>query len=123
MLLRTFSLAGLLFLLAGLLPAADVTGVWKGSFDYNGQAVPVTFDMKSADGAVTGTVDGLPTPNTPIKDGKVDGDNLSFWVSINFQGNDIKLTLKGKRVAGDEIDFSMGTEDGGWSTEIKAKKS
>lgn len=122
MLMRTLALAGLLLLIAGLMPAADLTGVWKGSFDYNGTAVPVTFDMKVAEGTVTGTVDGLPTPKVEIKDGKVDGDSVSFWIGITYQGNPVKLVLKGK-ASGDEIQFSMGTEGGEWSTQITAKKS
>jgi len=112
---------GLLLAIAGLLSAADVTGVWKGSFDYNGAAVPLTFDMKSAEGALTGTVDGLPTPKVEIKDGKIDGDDLSFWVGIEYQGNPVKLVIRGK-VAGDEIKFSIGTEGGEWGTELTAKK-
>jgi hypothetical protein len=122
MLMRMPLTVGLLLLVAGLLSAADVTGSWKGSFDYNGAPVPVTLEMKAEEGAVTGTVDGLPTPKTPIKDGKLDGDNVTFWVGIEFQGNPIKLLLKGK-VAGDEIQFSMGTEGGEWGVQFTAKKA
>jgi len=119
---RIVALAGLLLLIAGILPAADVTGTWKGSFDYNGTAVPLTFDMKTDGDALTGTVSGLPTPKVDIKDGKIDGDALTFWVGIEFQGNPIKLVVKGK-VAGDEITFNIGTEGGEWSTQLTAKKS
>lgn len=122
MLKRTWIVASLLLLAAGLLSAADVTGTWKGSFDYNGTAVPLTFDMKADGDALTGTVSGLPTPKVDIKDGKVDGDALSFWVGIEFQGNPIKLVVKGK-VSGDEIKFNIGTEGGEWGTELTAKKS
>ncbi len=122
MLKRTWIVASLLLLAAGLLSAADVTGTWKGSFDYNGTAVPLTFDMKADGAALTGTVSGLPTPKVDIKDGKVDGDALSFWVGIEFQGNPIKLVVKGK-VSGDEIKFNIGTEGGEWGTELTAKKS
>jgi hypothetical protein len=119
---RAFTFAGVLLLAAMLLPAADVTGTWKGSFDFNGQPVPLTFVMKTAEGVVTGTVDGLPTPNVEIKEGKIDGDDLSFSVNIDYQGNPVKLVLKGK-VSGDEIKFDMGTDDGSWSTQLTAKKS
>jgi hypothetical protein len=122
MLLRCLTLTGLLMFIAGLLSAADISGTWKGSFEYNGQPVPVTFQMKSSEGTVTGTVDGLPTPNAAIKDGKLDGDDLSFWIQIQYQGDDVKLVLKGK-VSGDEIKFSMGTDDGSWSTDLTARKS
>lgn len=122
MLMRIVAIAGLLLCVAGLLPAADVTGTWKGSFDYNGTNVPLTFDMKTDGGALTGSVSGLPTPKVDIKDGKVDGDDLTFWVGIEFQGNPIKLVVKGK-VDGDEIKFHIGTEGGEWGTDLTAKKS
>jgi hypothetical protein len=122
MLMRSVTLASLLLLIAGLLSAADVTGTWKGSFDYNGTAVPLTFDMKADGDALTGTVSGLPTPKVDIKDGKIDGDDLSFWIGIEFQGNPIKLVVKGK-VKGDEITFNIGTEGGEWGTQLTAKKS
>jgi hypothetical protein len=122
MVLRKLSFVGLLLAVAGLLSAADVTGVWKGSFDYNGTTVPLTFDMKSSEGAVTGTVSGLPTPNVEIKDGKLDGDTVTFSVNIEYQGNPVKLVLTGKR-SGDEITFTMGTEGGEWSVQLTAKKS
>ena len=111
-----------MFLLAGLAAAADVTGEWKGSFDFNGTAVPLTFTMKQADTAVTGTVNGLPTPNAEIKDGKLSGENLTFWLGIEYQGNPVKLMVKGK-LSGEQIQFSIGTEDGAWSTQLTAKKS
>jgi hypothetical protein len=120
--LRAFTFAGVFLLIAMLLPAADVTGTWKGSFDFNGQAVPLTFVMKVADGVVTGTVDGLPTPNVEIKEGKIQDDDLSFSINIEYGGNPVKLVVKGK-VAGDEIKFDMGTDDGAWSTQLTAKKS
>jgi hypothetical protein len=122
MAMRKLVFVGLLLAMAGLLSAADVTGVWKGSFDYNGTAVPVTFDMKSSEGAVTGTVAGLPTPNVEIKDGKLDGDTLTFWIGIEYQGNPVKLVLNGK-LSGDQIAFTMGTEGGEWSVQLTAKKS
>jgi hypothetical protein len=109
-------------MLVGLASAADVSGKWKGAFDFNGQPVPLTFDMKQTDATVTGTISGLPTPDVPIKDGKMEGDNVTFWVGIEYQGNPVKIVVKGK-VSGEEIKFSLGTEDGAWSTELTAKKS
>ena len=39
-----------------------------------------------------------------------------------YQGNPIKLLYTGK-VGEGQIQFTMGTEDGGWSTEIVARKA
>jgi hypothetical protein len=107
---------------AVLLAAADPAGTWKGSFDFNGTSVPVTFNLKTSDTVVSGTVNGLPTDPSEIKDGKVDGDALTFWSMVDYQGNAIKLVYKGK-IAGDQISFTVGTEDGSWSTDIVAKRS
>jgi hypothetical protein len=45
-----------------------------------------------------------------IKDGKIDGANISFWLSLDFGGNALKLTYKGV-VAADQIKIS-GDADG-----------
>ncbi len=119
---RALTLTSLILLIALCLPAADVSGVWKGSFDYNGNTVPVTFNLKASGEELTGTVDGLPTPSAKIQEGKVQADAVSFWINIDYQGQTIKLVYKGK-VSGDQIQFNFGTEDGSWGTELTAKRS
>ena len=120
---RTLVTLGVLVLLAVASFAADATGKWKGSFEVpGGQVLSLTFDLKAAAGALTGKVVGLPpkTEGIEIKDGKVEGDNLSFWLMTEYQGSPVKLVYTGK-VAEGQIKFVMGTDDGGWSTEILAK--
>jgi hypothetical protein len=119
---RYFALIALTGLTAGLLLSADAGGDWKASFDFNGAAVPLTFHLKVKDANVTGSVEGLPTTPIDIKDGKVDGDTISFTATTDYQGNPVKLVYKGK-IAGDQIKFSMGTEDGSWGVELVAKRS
>ena len=41
-----------------------------------------------------------------IADGKVDGDNLSFSITVKFQDNEMKLNYKGK-VSGDTLKFDV----------------
>lgn len=119
---RKIALTGLLLLLiAGLAAAADITGKWEGSFTFQDQAVPLTLDLKGGS-AVTGTITGLPAGAAEIKDGKLDGDNLTFYIMTEYQGSPIKLVYKGK-VNGSEIKFAFGTEDGSWGTEFTAKKA
>ena len=118
---RHLTLTGLLLLLAAIASAADMTGTWAGSFKYNEQDVPVKLALKG-DSEITGTVDGLPGGTAQIKDGKLQGDNVTFWITIDYQGSPLKLVYKGK-VAGDEIKFEFGTEDGTWGTQFTAKKA
>ena len=118
---RNLVVTGLLILLAGLASAADLTGKWEGSFKYNEQAVPLTIELKGTT-EISGTVTGMPGGVAQIKEGKLDGENLSFWIVIDYQGNPVKLVYKGK-VNGNEIRFMFGTEDGSWGTELIAKKA
>ena len=101
--------------------SADVTGTWKGSFDYNGNSVPLTVRLTSAAGAVTGAVEGLPTTPVEIHDGKTVGDTLTFWVNTDYQGQTYKLVYTGKISPG-QIVFTLGTDDGSWSTQLTATK-
>jgi hypothetical protein len=121
---RTLALSGLLALVAALLAGADLTGQWKGSFEGGGETRNVVFDLKSDGTAVTGTVGGLSAPGNALelKDGKLAGDKLSFWFTTEYNGGDIKLVCTGQ-VAGGEIKFTIGLDDGSWSTDFVAKKS
>ncbi len=101
--------------------AADVSGAWKGAFEFNGNSLPVTVNLKTAGDAVTGTVEGLPTTPAEIHDGKLEGDNVSFWITTDYEGQNYKLVYKGK-VLPNEIDFTFGTEDGSWGTTLTVKK-
>jgi hypothetical protein len=102
--------------------APDVSGDWSGTFDFQGDSVPLTFHLKSADGAVTGSVDGLPSSPVEIHDGKVVGATLTFWLNSDYQGQTYRLDYNGK-IATDHIDFSFGTEDGSWGTTLTATKA
>lgn len=119
---RALLLTGLLALTTVLATAADLTGKWTGQFDFNGTAVPLTFDLKSNGAALTGKINGLPTADLEIKDGKIDGSTVTFWVVTDYQGNAVKLVLNGK-ISEKQIDLTMATEDGGFSVSFPIKKS
>jgi hypothetical protein len=121
--LNVLRVAGL-FAFLSLVPsasAADASGTWKGSFDFQGASVSLTFHLTVTDGVVTGTVEGLPTTPAEIHDGKIDGDVVNFWVNTDYEGATYKLIYKGT-VSADGIKFSFGTEDGSWGTELIATK-
>lgn len=101
--------------------APDATGTWKGSFDFQGTSVPLTFHLKVAEGAVTGTVEGLPSGVAEIKDGKTTTDGITFSIMTEYEGSPVKLVYRG-RVTAAEIKFTFGTEDGSWGTELMAGK-
>ena len=108
-------------LLAAMLAAADISGKWKGQFQGGDSTRELAFDFKVQGENLTGAVTGLRDKALEIKDGKVQGDSVTFWVMSEWQGEPVKLVFKGQ-VSGSEIRFTMGTEDGGWSTEVTAKR-
>jgi len=109
-------------LAAAALAGADIGGKWKGQFQGGQGAREITFEFKVDGGRLTGTVGGLRDKTLEIKEGKVQGDSVTFWVMSEWQGEPVKLVYKGQ-VAGGEIRFTMGTEDGGWSTELTATRA
>jgi hypothetical protein len=122
-LLRLVAIAGVLAFAAGA-QCADFAGTWKGAFDLHGNNVALTFYLASEGGAVTGTVEGLPTTPAEIHDGKIDGDTVTFSVNTDYQGQSFKLVFKGTKSSADgSIHFTLGTEDGSWSSELVAQKA
>jgi len=114
----------ILFLLLAAVAAfaADVNGKWVGQVPgRNGQTREVTFNLKADGGTLTGTVSGR-QGDVQIADGKIDGDNISFTQTMEFNGNSVKLIYKGK-ISGDEIKFTREREGGeGQPAEFTAKR-
>ena len=117
---RIPTLAGLLLVLATLLYSAAATGKWKGTFDAPDGARELTFDLKASGDTLTGAVSGLAGEASEVKEGKIQGDTVSFWAMAEYQGQPIKLVFKGQ-VLESEIHFTMGLDDGSWSTDLVVK--
>jgi hypothetical protein len=91
--------------------ASDVSGKWVAQVPgRDGQTRETTFNFKAEGDKLTGTMSGR-QGDVQIADGKIAGDDISFTVTVNFGGNEIKLLYKGK-VAGDEIKFTRTREGG-----------
>jgi hypothetical protein len=101
------------FVLAGMavVYAADVNGKWVAQVPgREGQTRETTFNFKVDADKLTGTVSGR-QGDTAFTDGKIKGDDISFTVTMNFNGTEVKLLYKGK-IAGDEIKFTRAREGG-----------
>ena len=92
-------------------PAVDINGTWTGTFSggQGGQPMELTYKFKGDGDTLTGTVNGGPGQWIPIKDGKINGDNLSFKVDVDSQGMKMKFNYKGV-LKGDEIKLSFTME-------------
>jgi hypothetical protein len=107
--------------------AADATGKWTAQVPgRGGNTTEQTFTLKAEGTKLTGTLAGGQGGDVQITDGKVNGDDISFVVMRNFNGNDIKLVFKGK-VSASEIKFTRSIEGFGDQapppTEFVAKKA
>ena len=117
--MRTFVLTALLGIFALCASAADVTGKWMAQIPGRQGNQDVTFNLKQEGSTVTGTM-GTGRGDQQISDGKVDGDNISFAVNLEFNGNKITQNYKGT-VSGSEMKL---TREGGRGNPIEftAKK-
>lgn len=100
--------------------AADINGKWVASMTTpDGQKRESTYNFKADGSTLTGTVSGR-GGETAISDGKVDGDNISFTVVRNFNGNEMKQKYTGK-LEGDslKLKFQMRERE----MEITAKRA
>jgi hypothetical protein len=112
--------------------AADVSGKW--TFEQPGRGGnpgrPVTITLKQDGAKLTGQVPGMgrggdnPPPPTEITDGKVDGNNVSFTVKREFNGNSFVTKYEGV-VNGEEMKLKITREgqNGPVSNDVVAKKS
>jgi hypothetical protein len=109
---RRIAILSIGFVLAAITMAwaADVSGKWVAQvpFGRDGQTREQTFTFKAEGTKLTGTVSGM-QGDSPISDGKITGDEISFTQALSFNGQDIKLIYKGK-VSGDEIKFTRSRE-------------
>ena len=93
-------------LMAVVAAAAAVDGKWKAeSTGPDGQVRTSNFTFKADGEKLTGTISGR-QGETPISEGKISGDEISFVVVRNMGGEERKIQYKGK-VAGDEIKMTV----------------
>jgi hypothetical protein len=112
-LLLAFSLAAV---------AGDVPGKWTAKVPgRDGEMRDTTFNFKAEGTKLSGTMTGFQGREMEISDGRIEGDDLSFSVTIPRGGDPMKINYSGK-VAGDEIQFKR--EGGpGPAREFTAKRA
>ena len=113
---RLFWKVGIVGILLSMVAmAADVNGKWKAEFTTaDGTQRVNTFSFKADGGTLTGTVAGA-QDETPIKNGKISGDDISFSAERPFG----TFTYTGK-ISGNEIKFKVSFND--QNIEMTAKR-
>ena len=128
----------ILLVVAFVAMAADITGKWVAEQPgRNGApARQITFDLKADGATLTGTMTGgmgggprrggvAAVPRAlAISDGKVDGNNISFTVKVEFNGNTMVSKYEGT-LSGDELKLKVNREgrNGATTSELTAKRS
>jgi hypothetical protein len=106
--------AALLLMMTGLALGADIDGTWTGTIQGpdGGQGFPISYTFKADGTTLTGTMPGMPGPDgapakpVAIKDGKINGNNISFTVVLDMMGQEMKMEYKGV-LSGDSLKLSM----------------
>jgi enterochelin esterase-like enzyme len=95
--------------------AADLTGTWKSEFDSQIGHQNYTFTFKQDGAKLTGKAHsevGDRKREAELKEGKVDGDTISFVETLSIQDREIRITYQGKLTAnGNEIKFTREVGD------------
>lgn len=90
--------------------AADVTGNWTAEMTSpDGNSMQLAFTFKQDGEKLTGTVLGPQGDPIEISNGKVDGDKISFDVSVNGMTISHEGTVN---EAGDEIELTTKSDSG-----------
>ena len=92
----TYAFALAILLAATPTFAADVDGKWSGTISVAGVGdVPVAFEFKADGATLTGSTLSPDGMSVNIKDGKIDGDKITFLVSLDFGGMPLDIAYSG----------------------------
>ena len=101
-------------LLTSMAFSLDVSGRWTGK---TADDHDIVLTLKSDKDKVSGSMAGADgTTEYPLQDVKLESDNLTFSVEVEYQGSPIKLLAIAK-LATDQIRLHLETADGSWTSE------
>lgn len=108
----TIAFATLAFI-PGVAFAADATGIWNAEFDTQIGPQKYSYTLKQDGGKLTGKAIAAArgqTREVELKDGKVDGDKVSFVELLDMGGREIRITYTGT-IAGGELKLTRAVGD------------
>lgn len=108
-------LAGFVLMAASAF-AADIDGKWSGNLDTPNGPIAIGYDFKSEGTTLTGTTTGPDGASVKI----VDGNKVSFNVTVDFGGMPITIRYTGE-VSGASLKLVM--DFGGMPFEMDLKKA
>ncbi|MFN0100652.1 MAG: hypothetical protein ACKV2U_01040 [Bryobacteraceae bacterium] len=107
---------------AALSLAAGIDGKWTGEINTPNGAVQLTMQLKAEGDTLTGTI-GTHMGEQVIKEGKIKGDELSWFTVFERDGNSMKI-MNTAKVSGSEMKVTITVEGrDGPPMEYTAKKA
>jgi hypothetical protein len=100
--------------------AADIDGKWTGSIETPNGAVNVGFTFMADGATLTGTSTSPDGTDAKISDGKIDGNKLSFSVTVDFGGMPFTIAYTGE-LSGTNL--KLTADFGGMPFEMALKKA
>jgi len=100
--MKLFAGVAMLLVLSTAGYAADVDGTWTGTVQGPQGDLNIVFKFKADGATLTGTTLGFDGAEVAIKDGKIDGNNISWNVTFDFGGMPFMISYKGV-VSADQI--------------------
>jgi len=87
--------------------AAPIDGKWVGEIPgMDGNPMKLSYTFKADGATLTGSTTGPDGKEMAIKDGKIDGDKVSFSITLDFGGQEMKMEYKGV-LSGDDLKLSL----------------
>ena len=115
--LRVLTLA---VLLAGPILAADIDGKWTGTIDGGAGPMQLVYNFKADGATLTGSTTGPDGMEIKISNGKIDGNNISFSLNLDFGGQAFTMAVKGVLSGSD---LKLTADFAGMPFEFSLKKS
>jgi len=119
--MQLFRLAVLSLAIAALTFAADLDGKWAGEVNGPNGAMQISMAIKTAGESFTGTVT-TQMGAQEIKEGKIKGDELTWFTLFEREGNTMKILNKAK-VTGSEMKVNVTIEGRDIALEYTVKKT
>jgi hypothetical protein len=94
-------------------PATDLTGKWSSEFDSQVGVQKYVFDLKQDGAKLSGTASFErmgEKGQVELKEGKVEGGQVTFVEMLDFQGTSIRIEYKGQ-LSGDEMKLTRQVGD------------
>lgn len=102
-----------LLIIPASLSAADISGKWTADAPGQNGNVEVTLTFKVEGQKLTGSLNNASVGSTEIKEGKIEGNKVSFHVVRDINGMEMKIIWKGEITGPDEIKFKRTWEISG----------